>query len=192
MYKNLLLAALMVITIFLGLTFLFATKDDISFGPSNNLFSDILNPLEYGINNDYKEFITTIIKDLGKSNPKLSKIDIKLSIGPYFLRTNTVGLIMKTGINEYYILLDDVFCKSLSSEEIKALIGHEMGHLSQMSADLIAPDSLSRTYIEMQADIFSTNYVDVSTAMSLLKKTFNYNPVFDLRMANLSKFENKK
>lgn len=91
--------------------------------------------------------------------------------------------------SRYYIVVDSDFYKSLNSEEKKAVIAHEMGHIDSMEKLL---------KIEMEVDSLATKYVSPQTFIDMLNKaipdkdTRKISKEYKLRIENLEKLKQSR
>lgn len=129
------------------------------------------------------------------------KNDLKISTEVVMLEGsywNTSGILVASfpklqtdgySFSKYYIIIDSNFYKSLNSEEKKAVIGHEMGHIKGVE---------QLTNIEIDADTFATKYVSPQTFIDLLNKAIpdenylRFSKQYKLRMESLEKIKKSK
>lgn len=117
-----------------------------------------------------------------------SGLEVKIFIGPY---VNISGEGILCDSNHPFgliLLLDEVFYKNLTPEEKVALIGHELGHLTN-EAFLIIHDTDTPIRFQIEADTYATKYSKPEAMISVLNKVMEIHKGFHSRQYRL-KIEN--
>lgn len=124
-----------------------------------------------------------------KNDMKIDKEVITLE-GPYWIASGILAASFPEFLPDeysflrYYIVVDSDFYKNLNSEEKKAIIAHEMGHIDNI-------EEIIR--LEIDADNLATKYVSPQISIDLLNKAISdkifqkISKEYKLRMENLEK-----
>jgi len=114
---------------------------------------------------EHESLLSKIRKDL-----KIPRgLEIKVFVGPYIHISSEGRLVDTNHPLGFVLLLDEIFYRSLTSEEKIALISHELGHLT--NEDIFTfynPDTIIRFQIE--ADTYATKYARPEAMISVLNK----------------------
>lgn len=124
---------------------------------------------------EFDTLLAKIKSDLGQNN-----IEVSILVGPYFYYMYITARLYPVNRSFFYILIDDKFFSELSSEEKRALIAHECGHidyvLNHTTTTLTTiPQVFDRQLItndQIHADIFAAKYVHPKHLLSLLDKLY--------------------
>lgn len=139
-------------------------------------------------NKEHEDLIYQVREDL-KINPSLS---IEIFVGPYQNITGEgiiIPLINPPGV---LILIDQDLYQVLTTEERRAIIAHELGHLT--NEEMLTFDPATMTRFQIEANNYATKYVDPTAIISFIDKIVarrggiksrNYEP----RIQNLEKIK---
>jgi hypothetical protein len=124
-------------------------------------------------------------------------LEVKIFIGPYNQITGEGQLIYSTRPFVLALMLDEFFYQNLTSEEKIALIGHELGHLTNDIVLLTYNNADTIIGFQIEADTYATKYASPEAMMSVLNKANdrhgNYpSRQYYLRIKNLERIRDLK
>lgn len=135
------------------------------------------------------KFIYQIKENSKDDLPHLYKADIQIKMGGFYFSIGSVATMYPYGPGAFYILVDIDFYKTLTLQEKKAMVAHEMGHVAYPNSPKFPTNILVVINSQIQADTFATKYVSPDDVVSLIKKAADFNLEYKLRLDNLNKIK---
>jgi Zn-dependent protease with chaperone function len=115
---------------------------------------------------EFDDLINRIKKDI-----KMPDIIVNVLVGPYFKTNGILVAIELFNAPKYYIIMDQEFLSELNTEEKRAAISHEMGHIV-VGIGHTFDSRNNKIEIEKKADEFASKYVHPKYMKSLLEKAY--------------------
>lgn len=130
------------------------------------------------IDHSFDNLLAEIKRDISLEN-----IEITVVTGSYFQYSNILAAIDTLYAPRYYILLDKEFLNELTTEEKRAAIAHEAGHI------IFGPRHFysRKEYVanEMSSDKFATKYVRPRHIIGLIDKAYSDHIIRKKHLENL-------
>lgn len=115
-------------------------------------------------NKEHEDLIYQVREDL-KINPSLS---IEIFVGPYQNITGEGVMLPLINPPGVLILIDQDLYQVLTTEERRAIIAHELGHLT--NEEMLTLNSVTTTRFQIEADTYATKYADPTAVISFIDK----------------------